>query len=283
VAVSVVSAAADGFDEHLGGVVAETDDDDSADPAKFKPLSAFLADMRAGYDLLNTAGLDAEMQQLSAAIRLCERLAKIWPPDHDGLPLEQFAEPLRRLHRDLDEFYAGMREAAASFDSQAKHGGRALAWKQIEAGVLFLRARDSGAVALLMHLENALRHLDDNVVADMLVPAKRAGAPPLTQLELQRRGVAAAAVDLLMRSGENVSLEAAAREVAEIHRRAGRPVSWTVVMQWREDAMQAPKDFPNTHAYRHVLDNAEAKLKTGEWSPAGLRKYAESLLLDKWP
>jgi hypothetical protein len=186
-------------------------------------------------------------------------------------------EPIRRLLRDLGALYDRLHEAVA-IGSQARQG----ALQQL-AVVLFLRPRDSTALAPLMHLGNALDALNDNVVMPMLARDPRKGAPPLTQTEWQRRGVVVAAIDLIRQSGERVSVPQAASEVVTIAKNKRPLPSVTAVLQWRKDVLKAPRDRPDAQAYRQTLEVAKTRTTAGEWGPTQLREYAMELLSDPWP
>jgi hypothetical protein len=234
--------------------------------------------MRVGYDQRNDDTGAAERQQLGAVARWFERIAEQLPADEDGLPLEQFPAPLLQLLQDHGDLDDRLRLAVTNFDPQSRQG----VLKTLEAFIQFAGPRFGDWLAPLMHLENALRHLDDNVVMPMLKPTPRPGAQYLTQAELQRHGVVAAAIDLIRQSSHG-SLPRAAAEVVGIARN-GRPLpSATVVLQWRKNALKAPRDRPDAVTYRQLLAEARERLHSGGWGDTQLRDYAAKLLLEPWP
>jgi hypothetical protein len=256
-------------------------DETGDEPSTPKPLAAFLADLRVGHDQQDDAPVEAELQQLGAVLWFCERVGQVRPPDHDGLPLDQFPAPIRQLRQDLGELSDRLREAATN----RKLEDRPAAVLQLVAVMLFLRKRFPLSIGPLMNLGNALSHLDDNVTMPMLkpTPTPLGGKPPLTQTELQRHGVIAAAVDLIRWSKTRMSLQQAADEVVALARN-GRPLpSSGTVLQWRKDALKAPWKRSDAATYHQLLDEARTRMRAGTWAAAQLRAYATDLLAEPWP
>jgi hypothetical protein len=134
-------------------------------------------------------------------------------------------------------------------------------------------AADPHLLVPLQHLVLALTDLDKGVRDELLRPIKlgHQGAVPTQRQGFRLR--AAVAMEMLMGSGEKklVAANTVARRLASVSLEA-RPLTGTMVENWREQVMTAPSRSLPAERYRRMLQELALRY------PNDLRGAAEALL-----
>jgi hypothetical protein len=121
---------------------------------------------------------------------------------------------LETLNTGLRFFFPKLRRASELFhQGDSRHGAiiaLAAAWQVV---ALFKQPCAENLFVPLLHLQDALRKLDEGTIAPMLVKSHRAGRTPSTDARAALRGHVAGTVERLVQSG--LSLQEARALVAE--------------------------------------------------------------------
>jgi hypothetical protein len=171
----------------------------------------------------------AEVRKGAATPKTAPTTGPLEPPDQEfldratGTLPEIIAETdLETLNSALGFLFARLREARRRFDQEGDNGrGGAIAalaafWRFV---VLFKRPLAEGLQDPIIRLQDALFHLNHNLVSPIVKPIPRPGRAPSSDAHATIKGYAAAAVTRLMDTG--LDRQAAHEAVAKLLARLG--------------------------------------------------------------